>query len=96
MEVCANKSITTGFNHYFGKNKDGNTDFLEKVCSENNINYSKIPPVKIENTIVSSSVIRKALLCADFKTVKSIAKVLYSIPFLRKIINRYYYLAKKI
>ena len=64
------KAITTGFNHYFAKNKQGDTKFLNEICSKNNIVYQKIEPVEIEGNIVSSSAIRNALLCADFVTVE--------------------------
>ena len=71
LNMTAPKAITTGFNHYFGKNKEGNTDFLSEICQKNNIKYEKIPPVTINNTIISSSVIRKAIMKADFMTSKS-------------------------
>lgn len=71
IEITSPKAITTGFNHFFGKNKEGDTKFLYEICKKNSIIYDKIPPVKINNNIVSSSVIRKALLAADFKTVKA-------------------------
>lgn len=69
-KYTAPKAITTGFNHYFGKDKQGDTEFLNTVCKKNNIIYKKIEPVKIEGSIVSSSVIRKAVLCADFETAQ--------------------------
>ena len=65
------KSITTGFNHFFGKDKQGDTNFLNEICKIKNINYTKIEPVKINNEIVSSSKIRHAIMNADFKTSKS-------------------------
>lgn len=55
------KAITTGFNHFFGKNKEGDTTFLQEICKKNNIIYQKILPIKIKDVIVSSSEIRKKL-----------------------------------
>ena len=53
--------ITTGFNHYFGHNREGNCDKLK--INENNFGYiyDKIEPFKIESEIVSSSLIREML-----------------------------------
>ena len=71
VKMTKPKAITTGFNHFFGKNKEGNTKYLYEICTKKNIKYEEIPPVKINDNIVSSSSIRKALLNADLKTVKS-------------------------
>ena len=64
------KIITTGFNHFFGKNREGNTEFLNKTCKEKNIVYKKIEPIKIKNLVVSSSAIRKFLLCGNVEKAK--------------------------
>ena len=68
LKMTSPKIITTGFNHFFGNNKLGDTNYLAKMCQNNNIAYKKIMPVKFDNHIVSSSVIRKSLKSADFKT----------------------------
>ena len=54
-------SISTGWNHNFGKNKSGNVDFLQEQTIYNNYEYFKIPPQKIYNEIISSTEIRKLL-----------------------------------
>ena len=54
-------SISTGWNHNFGKNKSGNVNFLEEQAKNNNYKYFKIPPQKINNKIISSTEIRKLL-----------------------------------
>ena len=64
-------AITTGFNHFFGKDKKGDTKFLETECKKNNIKYTKILPVKVDNKIISSTTIRQSLMNADFGTVKN-------------------------
>jgi len=61
------KAITTGFNHFFAKDKEGNTSFLKEICKKNNIIYQKISPVELDKTIISSSIIRKAITNADLK-----------------------------
>lgn len=62
-----------------------------------------IPYIEKDNCIVSTHPHRwtasaKSYLIKTwlFKIVKSIAKILVKIPFLKKIMSRYYYLAKKI
>lgn len=54
-------SISTGWNHNFGKNKSGNVNFLEEQAKNYNYKYFKIPPQKINNEIISSTKIRKLL-----------------------------------
>ena len=56
-----------------------------------------------ENVIISThphrwtkSAVSYVLKAAAFKTVKFVAKVLIKIPFAKKIMSKYYYLAKKI
>ena len=54
-------SISTGFNHTFGKNKFGTAEFLEK-CSKNfNYKYLCTEAVYDDNEIISSSLIKKYL-----------------------------------
>lgn len=52
------KAIFTGFNHHFGLNRQGNTDFLEKHQDKYGYKYFLTEAQKINNTIISSSAIR--------------------------------------
>lgn len=52
-------SISTGFNHNFGLNKEGDSDFLIKNL--NNIEYFCTPAYKIDGVIVSSTKIKEFL-----------------------------------
>lgn len=54
-------AITTGFNHNFGKNKLGNTEFLEKMSEKLGYKYFLQPAEKLDGKIVSSTAIRKYL-----------------------------------
>lgn len=78
-------SISTGWNHNFGKNKSGNVNFLEEQAKNYNYKYFKIPPQKINNEIISSTKIRKLLsegniekanlmLCQNFSIEGKIVK----------------------
>ena len=55
------KSISTGFNHYFGAKKSGGVDLLTKMQSVYGYEYFEIPPQKINNETISSTAIRNAL-----------------------------------
>lgn len=55
------KSISTGFNHFFGSKKSGDTQLLEKNKTVFGYEYFKIPPQKFDNQIISSTAIRNFL-----------------------------------
>lgn len=55
------KAVTTGFNHYFGSFKSGDTGLLKKMQDTYNYQYFEIPPQKLENETISSTAIRNLL-----------------------------------
>ena len=55
------KSISTGFNHYFGAKKSGGVDLLTQMQSVYGYKYFEVPPQKIGKDTISSTVIRDAL-----------------------------------
>ena len=59
-------AITTGFNHHFGFNKEGNSEFLRKNKEKYNYQYYEVPPFVVQDKIVSCSVIRNLLQLGDF------------------------------
>lgn len=59
-------AITTGFNHNFGFNKDGNSEFLRKYSQKYGYKYFEIPPFTMDGNIVSCSVIRGMLRLGNF------------------------------
>ncbi len=62
-------SISTGWNHNFGCKKSGNVKLLEQQAKEFEYKYFKLPAQKVNNKIISSTVIRKLL--AEGKTEKA-------------------------
>lgn len=63
---CMNaKSLSVGYNHKFGSDGKGTGDFLKQSCEENNIKINIMSPVKIDNHVVSSSVIRGFIVAGD-------------------------------
>lgn len=61
------KAITSGYNHYFGYNKSGNSDYLKLMQKEYGYEYLEVKPIKIKQGVVSSSKIRESLLSGDIK-----------------------------
>lgn len=54
-------SISTGWNHNFGCNKSGNVKLLLECSKKFGYEYFELPPQKLENEIISSTLIRKLL-----------------------------------
>ena len=61
------KAISTGFNHNFGKEKTGDTKFLEDNSLKYGYKYFVIEPQKIEHELISSTQIRKYLKEGNLK-----------------------------
>ena len=59
IENFTPRFITTGFNHYFGVNKQGNASFLRLYQKEFGYRFFEIPPITFNNTLISSSKIRQ-------------------------------------
>lgn len=55
------KAIFTGFNHTFGKDKKGTPMFLKENEEKFGYKYFEIPPVKKDNEIISSTLIKNYL-----------------------------------
>jgi len=60
------KAIIGGYDCHFGKNREGNLNSLKKYAEENECIFYEVPPLVIDNKIVSSTAIRKAILNGDF------------------------------
>lgn len=65
-------SISTGFNHTFGANKKGTPDFLKTNAEKYNYKYIYVPPVKENNEIVSSTLIKKYLSEGNIEKANSL------------------------
>lgn len=62
------KFITVGFNHCFGANKKGNSDFLQGNAQKYSYEVLSIEPVELNSTIISSSLIKKCIANSDFES----------------------------
>ena len=63
------KMIATGFNHYFGYNKSGGVDYLRLMQQE--YEFKEINPIKLNEDVISSTAIRKALSNGDIPKANS-------------------------
>ena len=77
-KLCA-KHIVCGFNFSFGARGVGNTSLLDKLCTDNNIGLTVLPPVVSGDTTVSSSEIRKAIECGEVRLAERLLGRPYSI-----------------
>ncbi len=59
-------AISTGFNHCFGFNKDGNSKLLQEQSKTYGYKYYEIPPFVVNGEIVSCTVIKNKIHLADF------------------------------
>jgi riboflavin kinase/FMN adenylyltransferase len=55
------KHIVIGYNHYFGKDRKGNFEYLSNISKEYGFTVEQLSPVIIQKSYVSSSIIRKNL-----------------------------------
>lgn len=73
------KSISTGFNHYFGHNREGNAEFLKQNQKKYAYEYLETPQIEIDNKIVSSSTIREDLKSGNIELVNKMLGHKYSL-----------------
>jgi riboflavin kinase/FMN adenylyltransferase len=54
-------SVSVGFNHHFGRNREGNPELLRQLGAELGFGVNVVEPVSVEGVEVSSSRVREAL-----------------------------------
>ncbi len=73
------KSISTGFNHYFGAKKSGNVTLLAEKQVEYGYKYFEIPPQKVLGKTISSTAIRELLSKGQIKNANEMLGYNFSI-----------------
>jgi len=68
IETTHAKKLVIGYDHHFGKNREGNFDFLEKKIWQYPFEIEEIPAQDINEVAISSTKIRAALLKGDVQT----------------------------
>jgi riboflavin kinase / FMN adenylyltransferase len=61
VELLGSRAMVVGFNHAFGKNREGDAEHLKKIAPQMGITIEEVPPVSISGISISSSKIRLAL-----------------------------------
>lgn len=79
IEYFSPLSISTGWNHNFGKNKSGNIEFLKSNTKIYNYKYFALPAEKLENKIISSTEIRNYLASGDINSANQMLGYKFSI-----------------
>lgn len=66
------KYITTGFNHFFGVNKQGNAELLRNNQKIYDYQFYEIPPITYNNTLISSTKIRQLIADGELENMKNL------------------------
>lgn len=69
VKYLSPKFITTGFNHYFGVNKQGDAAFLRAYQEEFGYKFYEIPPITYNNTLISSTKIRQMISVGNTENI---------------------------
>lgn len=73
------KGIVVGFDYRFGKKAAGNIDLLKDLCTDKMIDLFVVDPVKFEDEIVSSSLIRKLITEGNLEKVSKLLTYEYTL-----------------
>ena len=73
------KKLVIGYNHHFGRNREGTFEHLKEFGHIYGFNVEEIPALDIDNVNVSSTKIRNAILAGDIKTASLYLGHLYSL-----------------
>ena len=73
------KKLIIGYNHHFGRNREGSFQQLKKLAPVYGFELEKIPAQDINKVEISSTKIRKALEAGDIKTANKFLGYDYSI-----------------
>lgn len=61
VEKLKVKKLVIGYDHQFGKNREGGIEFLNSICDKYNFTVNEIPAQEINEVNISSTRIRKAI-----------------------------------
>jgi riboflavin kinase/FMN adenylyltransferase len=72
------KSWVVGYDHRFGKAGSATESQLTQLLQRNNINLIRIPAYQIDDSVVSSGLVRKSLMASDISSVNRFCNRKYS------------------
>jgi riboflavin kinase/FMN adenylyltransferase len=67
QERLAARAMVEGENFGFGRNREGDTALLSKLCAKTGLTLTIVPPVLLGESAISSSRVRQALLAGDVR-----------------------------
>ena len=73
------RAMVEGPNFFFGHNREGNVELLEKLTREAGLTLDVVPPVAIGGELVSSSRIRALIAAGDVATARQLLSAPYRI-----------------
>jgi len=73
------KEIVIGYDHAFGKNREGNLNFLKKLSSTTGIKIKRVEEFLMESRPLSSTWIRESLADGDFESTEKLLGREYSL-----------------
>lgn len=71
VDQIGTKKLVIGYDHRFGRNREGGFDYLKNHSHEFGLSVEEIPRQDIDHVGVSSTKIRKALAAGDIQTANS-------------------------
>lgn len=78
VDAVGTRKLVVGYDHHFGKNREGSFESLRKQGLIHGFTVEEIPAHDIDQVSVSSTAIRKALMLGDIKTANSYLGYAYS------------------
>jgi riboflavin kinase / FMN adenylyltransferase len=79
INTIGTKKLVIGYDHHFGRNREGNFESLKELAPLYNFDVEEIPAQDINHVAVSSSKIRTALLEGDVATAKEYLSYSYKL-----------------
>lgn len=79
VEKLMMDTLVIGYDHHFGRNREGSIEQLKQYSTELEFNLEEIPAQDIDDIRVSSTKVREALKLGDIKTANSCLE--YAYPF---------------
>lgn len=71
--------IVLGYDHKFGNQREGNVELLKEILEPKGIEVTEIPAQNVDEIIISSTKIRKALAAGDLQTANRLLGYSYSL-----------------
>jgi riboflavin kinase/FMN adenylyltransferase len=79
LKKIDSRALVIGYDHAFGKNREGNIDFLEKLSSESGIEVTRVEEELLDGEPISSSRIRGVIERGDMDTARNLLGRFYSL-----------------